>query len=109
VSDPAKPWAESVRCLFAVIGAEVRHLAAFAVVPDSFGWIQLRCLARQPLQGEPVSLRPKEVFPNLAPMCRKAIPHQDDRAARDEALPVFEEGNQAFGVKTVWLGAGEQA
>jgi hypothetical protein len=109
VSDPAKPWAESVRCLFAVIGAAVRPLAAFAVGPDSFGWIQLRWLARQPLPGEPVSLRPQEVFHHLAPMCRKAIPHPDDRVARDEALPVLEEGHQAFGVKTVWLGASEQA
>src|ERR1035438_6342929 len=78
--------------LYDLVGAEVGEVAALDVVPNSFRGIQIRRISQQPLNFEPVPLFEQEVFHDLAAMCRKVIPDQDNLGAFNETLqPSFGE------------------
>ena len=95
--------------LFDLVGAEVGQFASLDVVPNSFRRIQIRGIAWQPLNLQPVPLFEQESFHDLAAMCRKVIPDQDDPGALDEMFQVFQERDEALCVEAIRLGSGEQA
>ena len=107
VSHPAQTIAESIIGLFDLIGTEVGEFAPFDVIPDSFGGIEIRRVGGQPLDLDPVPLLGQELFHDLAAVCGKAIPDQDDFVPLNEAFEVFEKSDQALGVEAVRLGPGQ--
>jgi len=109
VSNTPKSVAECGTCLLDLVGAKVCQFATFDVVPDTFDWIQVRCVSGQPVDAQPVSLLIEESFHGLAAMGRQMIPNQNDFCTPDEALQLFEEYDEAFGVEAVRSGSGQQS
>lgn len=75
------------------------------VVPYSFGRIQVRCVAGQPFDRQPVTLFEQELLHALASMSGKMIPDEDDFLAAGETAKLPEKHHQAFRVVTVGLHA----
>lgn len=109
VTQAPKTAAERCSCYVECIGAEVRHLPGFDVVPHSFSRIEVGGVARQPFDLQPVSLFAKEFLHQEAAMRRKVIPDKDHLVLSGKPLELFEELNQTDRVVAVRFGACKQA
>ena len=107
MSNPLQSAAKCSRGFEYMIGAEVRQLASFDVIPNSFGGIQVRRVSGQPFDFQPVALLEQEAFHHFAAVRRKMVPDQNDFRPPDETPQVLEEGDQAVGVEAVRFGSGQ--
>jgi hypothetical protein len=109
VSDTPESLAESVGRLLDSVGTEVGKLAAFDVVPNSFGRVQIGSVSREPLDFQPVPLLEEEGLHGFAAMRREMIPDQDHLGAADKTLQLFQESDETFGVVAIRLGSGQES
>lgn len=87
---------------------EVGHFAAFDVVPNTFGGIEVGGITGKPFDLYPVALGPQVLRHFPAAMSRQVVPDEDDSLAAHEALELLEEIDETGGVKTVFLGPRKQ-
>src|SRR6266849_6097201 len=69
-----------VRHLANGVGTEVRQLLGFHVAPRLLDWIEVRSIAGQRLNAQPIALVSNPVQHASAAVRRESIPDQDDRA-----------------------------
>jgi hypothetical protein len=89
--------------------AQIRHFAALNIVPDAFGGIEVRRIAGEPLDLQPVTLTPEELRHVATPVSGQVIPDEDHALAANKAFELLEKIDQAGRVEAVFLGAGKQA
>jgi hypothetical protein len=87
--------------------AEIRHFAALDIAPDAFGGIEVRRIAWEPLDLQPVALSPEELRHVTAPVSGQMIPDENHTLAANEAFELLEKMDEAGSVETVLLGAGK--
>ena len=82
-----------------VVGYEVRQAGVFRVVPYPLHGIQVRRVARQPLEVNPIALGFTQQ-PSRFAMHAPAIPHENDRATQMPSQ-LFEKRHDVFGAYVV--------
>jgi len=100
VAEPLQTAAEGAGGFCHEFWTEVCHLSTLDVVPDTFGRIEVRSVAREPFHCEPVGLTLEELTHGVAPMRRQAVPDEDDRLTPDEALELAQKVDQTVRVVT---------
>lgn len=86
---------------------EIRHFAALDIAPDAFGGIEVRRIAGEPLDLQPIALSPEELRHVAAPVSGQVIPDEDHALATNETFELLEKIDEAGSVETVLLGAGK--
>ncbi len=81
-----------------ILAAEIAHLDVLEVPPDALFWIQLRRIAGEALEVDPVGRPVAQIPPNgFAAVDRRPIP-EDQQLARDVAPQMIEEADH-FGAR----------